>query len=89
MDVMSAPRSKQPVDALTSRFKSVTVYCAGERVRNPRDVCSSGLLSSHNLPIGMQFCAGFNQENLLLALAGQFESAYPWQTRKPAVWAGR
>ncbi|NEG68936.1 hypothetical protein GQQ18_20360 (plasmid) [Pantoea agglomerans] len=48
-----------------------------------------GFLSSHRMPIGMQYCAGFNQENLLLALAGQFESAYPWQTRKPAVWAGR
>lgn len=43
-----------------------------------------GFLSSRNLPIGMQFCAGFNQEHLLLALAGQLESAYPWQTRKPA-----
>jgi amidase len=86
---MSAFRSKQPVDALTSRFQSVTVYCAGERVRNPRDVCSSGLLSSHNLPIGMQFCAGFNQENLLLALADQLKSTYPWQTRKQEVWAGR
>ncbi|MBD8251546.1 hypothetical protein IFU15_10660 [Pantoea agglomerans] len=48
-----------------------------------------GFLSSHNLPIGMQFCAGFNQEHLLLALAGQLESAYPWQTRKQEVWAGR
>lgn len=48
-----------------------------------------GFLSSRNLPIGMQFCAGFNQEDLLLALADQLKSTYPWQTRKPAVWAGR
>jgi amidase len=48
-----------------------------------------GFLSSHSLPIGMQFCAGFNQENLLLALVGQLESAYTWQRRKPAVWADR
>lgn len=85
----SALRSKQPVDALTSRFQSVTVYFAGERVRNSAMSVPLGFLSSRNLPIGMQFCAGFNQENLLLALAGQLESAYPWQTRKPEVWAGR
>lgn len=48
-----------------------------------------GFFSSRTLPIGMQFCAGFNQENILLALAGQLENAYPWQKRKPAVWAGR
>lgn len=47
-----------------------------------------GFHSALNLPIGMQFCAGFNQEDLLLALAGQLENACPWQTRKPAVWAG-
>lgn len=47
-----------------------------------------GFSSANHLPIGMQFFAGFNQEPLLLKLAGQLERACPWQTRKPEVWAG-
>ncbi|MGO2154256.1 MAG: amidase [Serratia proteamaculans] len=42
----------------------------------------------HNLPIGMQFVAGFGREDLLLQLAGQLERAAPWQQRRPAIWAG-
>lgn len=41
------------------------------------------------LPIGLQFGAGYGQEALLLALAGQLERALPWHARRPAVWAGR
>ncbi|HBV40370.1 MAG TPA: amidase [Erwinia sp.] len=48
-----------------------------------------GLSPSSHLPIGMQFLAGFNQEPLLLQLAGQLERAFPWHRRKPAVWAGQ
>jgi len=48
-----------------------------------------GFSLSEQLPIGMQFSAGFNQEGVLLKLAGQLERAFPWQGRKPAVWAGR
>lgn len=44
--------------------------------------------ATHSLPIGMQFLAGFNQEHVLLRLAGQLERAHPWQARKPGVWAG-
>lgn len=47
-----------------------------------------GFSPSSHLPIGMQFSAGFNQEPVLLQLAGQLERAFPWQQRKPAVWAG-
>jgi len=36
----------------------------------------------------MQFLAGFNQEPVLLQLAGQLERACPWRDRKPVVWAG-
>lgn len=43
---------------------------------------------AHNLPIGMQFFAGFNAEPELLRLAGQLERAFPWHSRRPAVWAG-
>jgi len=42
----------------------------------------------NNLPIGMQFLAGFNQEGLLFRLAGQLERAFPWLQRKPAIRAG-
>lgn len=40
------------------------------------------------LPIGIQFAAGFGREDLLLRLAGQLEQSLPWNTRRPAVWAG-
>ena len=42
----------------------------------------------NNLPMGMQFLAGFNQEGLLFSLAGQLERAFPWHQRKPAIRAG-
>lgn len=47
-----------------------------------------GFSAAHQLPVGMQFIAAFNQEPLLLKLAGQLERALPWQGRRPAVWAG-
>lgn len=40
------------------------------------------------LPIGMQFAARFGAEDVLLQLAAQLESATPWASRKPGVWAG-
>jgi len=43
----------------------------------------------HHLPVGLQFFAGFNQEHLLLKLAGQLERVFPWNSRKPNVWAGK
>lgn len=48
----------------------------------------SGFSEAQNLPIGIQFFAGFGGEPLLLKLAGQLERANPWQVRKPPVWAG-
>lgn len=47
-----------------------------------------GFSDSHNLPMGMQFFAAFNQEPALVKLAGQLERAFPWHNRRPAVWAG-
>lgn len=47
-----------------------------------------GVSPANHLPIGMQFIAGFNQEPVLLQLAGQLERACPWRDRQPAVWAG-
>lgn len=44
--------------------------------------------AQHNLPIGMQFVAGFGREDQLLRLAGQLERAAPWHQRRTAVWAG-
>ena len=44
--------------------------------------------AQHNLPIGMQFVAGFGREDQLLRLAGQLERAAPWHQRRPAVWVG-
>lgn len=48
-----------------------------------------GFSEAHRLPVGLQFFAGFNQERLLLKLAGQLERALPWDMRKPDVWAGK
>lgn len=42
-------------------------------------------MSAAGLPIGVQFVAQFGREDVLLALAGAFEQALPWQARRPAV----
>jgi amidase len=41
-----------------------------------------------DLPIGIQFAAGFGREDVLFRLAGQLERAMPWGNRIPPVWAG-
>lgn len=46
-----------------------------------------GFSDSKNLPVGMQFFAGFNREPALLSLAGQLEREYPWSGRRPKIWA--
>lgn len=44
--------------------------------------------SSGNLPIGIQFGAGFGREADLLRLAKRFEGALPWKDRLPPWHAG-
>ncbi len=41
--------------------------------------------SAAGLPIGIQFAAGFGQEDLLIRIARAFEEALPWKDRKPPV----
>lgn len=38
-----------------------------------------------DLPIGIQFGAGFGREDLLLQLSAQLEKAYPWIDRMPSL----
>jgi amidase len=44
--------------------------------------------SSTNLPIGIQFAAGFGREDLLIRVASAFEQAIPWIDRKPPIHVG-
>jgi len=48
-----------------------------------------GFDRDYSLPIGIQFSAGFGQENVLFRLAGQLERTMPWAARRPQVWAGK
>jgi len=41
--------------------------------------------SAAGLPLGIQFAAGFGQEDLLIRIAGAFEEALPWIDRRPPV----
>jgi amidase len=45
--------------------------------------------SGVDLPIGVQFAAGWAHDGRLLRLAAQLEVAAPWRERVPEVWAGR
>jgi len=42
-------------------------------------------MSESGLPIGAHFSAPFAREDVLYALAGQLERAYPWARRRPAA----
>lgn len=45
--------------------------------------------SPDGLPIGVQFAAPLNREDMLFGLAGQLETAAPWVHRHPPVHAGK
>lgn len=42
-------------------------------------------MSSGGLPIGMQFVAGFGEEDKLLRLSASIEDAAPWSGRRPGI----
>ncbi len=44
--------------------------------------------SPDGLPVGIQFAAKRNEDELLLRLARQLELAQPWAERRPPVWSG-
>jgi len=45
--------------------------------------------SAAGLPLGVQFAAGFGQEDLLIRVASAFEQALPWSGRRPPVHVGK
>lgn len=66
-----------------SPFTALANVCGTPAMSVPLGFCES-----KNLPIGMQFFAGYNREHALLSLAGQLERAHLWSDRHPAIWAG-
>lgn len=48
----------------------------------------AGYDAASNLPIGAMYTARFGDDATLFSLAGQIERAAPWQSRRPAIWAG-
>ena len=44
--------------------------------------------TADGLPCGSHFMAPFGEEALLFRLAAQLETARPWATNRPTVWAG-
>jgi amidase len=45
-------------------------------------------MSKDGLPIGSQFAAAQGREDVLYALAYEFEQAQPWTGKHAPVWAG-
>lgn len=45
--------------------------------------------TADGLPVGIQFAAGLNREDLLFGLAGQLETAAPWIHRHPPILAAK
>ncbi len=43
---------------------------------------------SAGLPIGLQFVGRYGDEATLIRLAASLETAHPWRSRTPPVWAG-
>ncbi|MDW8846471.1 amidase [Erwinia sp. MMLR14_017] len=67
----------------SSPFTALANVCGTPAMSVPTGFCLR-----QNLPIGIQFFAGFGGESLLFRLAGELEQAFAWQKRKPPVWAG-
>lgn len=44
-------------------------------------------MSDDGLPIGIQLVAAYGREDVLIRLASQLESAYPWAERRPSIHA--
>jgi amidase len=44
--------------------------------------------TNSGLPIGTQLCAGMGNDGLLFQVAAQLEQEFPWQGRRPPIYAG-
>ncbi|MGI8756270.1 MAG: amidase [Acidimicrobiales bacterium] len=79
----STPES--PFDGLF-RATTTVAFCAPFNITGQPAISLPLHQSTEGLPIGMQFVAAPEREDLLIRLAAQLEEVSPWVDRHPPIW---
>ncbi len=79
----STPES--PFDGLF-RATTTVAFCAPFNITGQPAISLPLHQSTEGLPIGMQFVAAPEREDVLIRLAAQLEEAAPWADRHPPLW---
>jgi amidase len=80
------PDPAKPLDAFT-RSGAILAFCIPFNITGQPAVSLPLHWNGEGLPIGVQFIAAMNREDLLFRLAAQLEGEVRWSERQPTIHA--
>ena len=81
------PDPGKPLDAFT-RSGAILAFCIPFNITGQPAVSLPMHWNGEGLPIGVQFIAAMNREDILFRLAAQLEGELRWSERRPPIHAG-